>query len=100
MLWHSSGQSEMNGNSRRFILDTMRLYHFLKAINLWLIVFLRKSYKKIKIPDAIIISTATANNCTLITADKKLHKIDEVEILSFEDEIKEENNIEIETENQ
>ena len=26
------------------------------------------------------------NNCTLVTADKDLQRIDEVEILSFEDE--------------
>jgi predicted nucleic acid-binding protein len=47
------------------------------------IIDIRKSYKKIKLPDAIIISTAIMNNCTLITADKELQKVDEIEILSF-----------------
>jgi tRNA(fMet)-specific endonuclease VapC len=47
------------------------------------IIDIRKSYKKIKLPDAIIISTAIMNNCTLITADKELHKVDEIKILSF-----------------
>jgi tRNA(fMet)-specific endonuclease VapC len=153
MLWRSSGQLEMNGNSRRFILDTNAIVSLLRGnkslvdcveqadwvgisiiskieflafpdlsesdVNLFEefqdridiidlahvnehlisnIINLRKLYKKIKVPDAIIISTAIVNNCTLITADKKLHKVDEVEILSIEDEIEEE--IEIETDDQ
>jgi predicted nucleic acid-binding protein len=47
------------------------------------IIDIRKSYKKIKLPDAIIISTAIMNDCTLITADKELQKVDEIEILYF-----------------
>ncbi len=47
------------------------------------IIDTRKAHKKIKLPDAIIISTAIMNNCTLITADKELQKVDEIEILSF-----------------
>jgi predicted nucleic acid-binding protein len=47
------------------------------------IIDIRKSYKKIKLPDAIIISTAIMNDCTLITADKELQKVDEIQILSF-----------------
>ena len=42
------------------------------------IIDIRKSYKKIKLPDAIIISTAIVNNCALVTADKDLQRIDEV----------------------
>ncbi len=47
------------------------------------IIDVRQSYKKIKLPDAIIISTAIMNNCTLITADKELQKVGEIEVLSF-----------------
>ncbi len=47
------------------------------------IIDIRKSHKKIKLPDAIIISTAIINDCTLITADKELQKVNEIEILSF-----------------
>jgi tRNA(fMet)-specific endonuclease VapC len=49
------------------------------------IIDIRKSYKKIKLPDAIIISTAMLNECILITADKQLHQVDEIETLSFAD---------------
>jgi tRNA(fMet)-specific endonuclease VapC len=62
------------------------------------IIDIRKSYKKIKLPDAIIIAAAIVNNCTLVTADKDLQKIDEVDILSFEDEKSEPD--EVETEDQ
>jgi predicted nucleic acid-binding protein len=48
------------------------------------IIETRKKHKKVKLPDAIVIATAIANNCTLITGDKQLHKVDEVEILSFD----------------
>lgn len=44
---------------------------------------IRKQYK-IKLPDAIIISTAISNHSTLITADKQLSMIKEVDILFFE----------------
>jgi len=44
---------------------------------------IRKQYK-IKLPDAIIISTAISNRSTLITADKQLSLVKEVDILSFE----------------
>ena len=46
------------------------------------IIKIRKSYK-IKLPDAIIISTAITNNSILITADKQLKRVAEVEIISF-----------------
>ena len=46
------------------------------------IIRVRKSYK-VKLPDAIIISTAITNNSILITADKRLKRIKEVEILSI-----------------
>jgi PIN domain nuclease of toxin-antitoxin system len=36
-----------------------------------------------KLEDAIIISTAIMKDCTLITADQELQKIDEIELLSF-----------------
>ncbi|MCX6582893.1 MAG: PIN domain-containing protein [Candidatus Aminicenantes bacterium] len=44
---------------------------------------IRKQYK-IKLPDAIVISTAISNHSTLITADKQLRLVKEVDILSFE----------------
>jgi len=47
------------------------------------IINTRKKYK-IKLPDAIIISTAITHNCTLLTADKELRKkVEEVEVISF-----------------
>lgn len=47
------------------------------------IIKIRKSYK-IKLPDAIVISTAVTNNSILITADKQLKRVEEVEIVSFD----------------
>lgn len=44
---------------------------------------IRKQYN-IKLPDAIIISTAISNHSTLITADKQLSLVKEVDILNFE----------------
>ena len=47
------------------------------------IIKIRKS-NKIKLPDAIVISTAVTNNSILITADKQLKRVEEVEIISFD----------------
>lgn len=44
---------------------------------------LRRNYK-LKTPDSIIVSTAIEYNYFLVTADKKLHKIDEVNIIQFD----------------
>lgn len=46
------------------------------------IIDTRREYK-LKLPDAIIVSTAISNKCTLVTADKQLEKVKSVEILSF-----------------
>jgi len=63
-------------------LDVIDLSHIDNSL-ISKIIDIRKSYKKIKLPDAIIISTAMMNDCTLITADKELQKVGEIEILSF-----------------
>lgn len=44
------------------------------------IIHLRRK-RRLKLPDAIIAGTAIQYNATLITADKQLHKIDEVAVL-------------------
>ncbi len=46
------------------------------------IIDLRRQYR-LKLPDAIIVGTAIQYNATLVTADKRLHKIDEVSALNF-----------------
>ncbi|MCK4764674.1 MAG: type II toxin-antitoxin system VapC family toxin [Candidatus Aminicenantes bacterium] len=48
------------------------------------IIKIRKSRKSIKLPDAIIISSALVNNCVLVTADRQLHNLDEIEVIGFE----------------
>jgi len=47
-------------------------------------MYFRKKYK-IKIPDAIIISSAYMLNIPLITDDKQLFKVKEIEILSYKE---------------
>ena len=47
-----------------------------------MIISFRKKYK-IKLPDSIIISTAFINNASLITSDKQLSNVKEVNIVSF-----------------
>ncbi|MCU0287989.1 MAG: PIN domain-containing protein [Acidobacteria bacterium] len=47
------------------------------------IIKIRKQYK-IKLPDAIIISTAISNHSTLITADKQLSVVKQVDIHYFD----------------
>ena len=42
-----------------------------------------KKIKKIKLPDAIIVSTALTTNSTLYTNDKQLHTIDNLKIKYF-----------------
>lgn len=47
------------------------------------IIRIRKS-RKLKLPDAIIVSAALSNDCILITADRELLRLSDIEILSFE----------------
>ncbi|HLP47442.1 MAG TPA: PIN domain-containing protein [Candidatus Kapabacteria bacterium] len=60
-------------SGKRFTLDTI----------LESTIKIRKEYN-IKLPDAIIISTAISNHSTLITADKQMSLVKEVDILFFE----------------
>ena len=43
-----------------------------------------KKIRKIKLPDAIIVSTAITTNSTLYTNDKQLHTIDNLKIKYFD----------------
>lgn len=45
-------------------------------------IFLRRKYG-IRLPDAIIVATAIYLNCSLVTADKQLFKIEEANIIEF-----------------
>lgn len=42
----------------------------------------RQKYK-LKLPDSLIVATAIRYNCPLITADKKLFKIEEIKIIEY-----------------
>ncbi len=46
------------------------------------IIHMRTKYN-FKIPDAIIAATSIASDAQLVTADKELHRIDEVAVISF-----------------
>jgi len=46
------------------------------------IIDLRRQYR-LKLPDAIIVGAAIQYSATLISADERLHKIDEVSALNF-----------------
>jgi len=50
-------------------------------------ISLRKKYN-LKLPDAIVAATAKENSAILVTSDKKLHKIDEIEAIEVTDLIK------------
>lgn len=45
-------------------------------------IFLRKRYK-LSLPDAIVAGTAYVHDIPLLTADKKLAKIEEIAVLEF-----------------
>ncbi|HRF57331.1 MAG TPA: type II toxin-antitoxin system VapC family toxin [Campylobacterales bacterium] len=45
---------------------------------------LRKQYR-LKLPDSIICATSIANNLTLVSADKRLHKIKELKVVTLDD---------------
>ena len=47
------------------------------------IVKIKQKYNKIKLPDAIIISSAIVNGCSLVTADKQLAQVNELEVINF-----------------
>lgn len=47
------------------------------------IVKIKQKYNKIKLPDAIIISSAIVNGCSLVTADKQLTQVNELEVINF-----------------
>jgi len=40
--------------------------------------------KRLKLPDAIIVATAYINNATLVTSDKALHTIAEINVLELD----------------
>ena len=46
------------------------------------IVDLRRQYR-LKLPDAIIVGVALQYHATLVSADKRLHKIDKISVLDF-----------------
>ena len=48
---------------------------------------IRKTYS-IKLPDSIICATAMVNNLTLVTNDKQLDKIDNLQIITLEELVK------------
>lgn len=47
------------------------------------IVDLRRQYR-LKLPGAIIVGTAIQYSATLVTADKRLHRVGEVSVLNFQ----------------
>ncbi len=47
------------------------------------IISLRRQYR-LKLPDAIIVGAAFQHRATLVSADKRLHKIDGVPVLDFQ----------------
>lgn len=47
-------------------------------------IFDLRSKKKLKLPDAIIAASSVVNECILLTADKKLLKLPDINALSYE----------------
>ncbi|NLX25870.1 MAG: type II toxin-antitoxin system VapC family toxin [Lentisphaerae bacterium] len=46
-------------------------------------IYRLRSAKKLKLPDAVIVATASVNECILLTADKKLLNVPDINVLSY-----------------
>lgn len=46
-------------------------------------IYRLRSAKKLKLPDAVIAAAASVNECTLLTADKKLLNVPDINVLSY-----------------
>lgn len=67
----------------KFFLSKVTILNISKEIKLQTILF-RKKYK-FKLPDSIISASAFILNYIFVTNDKKLFKIDELNVLRYED---------------